>query len=270
MRKFNLAQGLLDNISVLLLVAVLAAFGLKDGAFLGSENLLKIAIEASPIAIAASGMAFVLIAAGIDLSVGAVMLVAAALAVQMPQSGFSAPLSVCAMLLVGACIGSVNGVLVGGFRVVPLMATLATAYAARGLGLWATETGGKLPVQFEQFATATVYGIPAPLLLAGSVAFLAQIVLSWTPFGRQLHAIGNNCDNARKAGLDVGQMVAAAYIVCAVCAAAAALVALPPMPLSPSSGSGFSKELAVLAAAVLGGSSVYGGKGQAFPGALVA
>src|SRR4051812_13541748 len=111
MRKLSLTQALLDNVSVLLLVGVLAIFGLKESTFLSAENLLKIAIEASPIAIAASGMVFVLIAAGIDLSVGATMLVAGALAMQMPQSGFSLPLTVCAILLVGACIGSVNGVL---------------------------------------------------------------------------------------------------------------------------------------------------------------
>jgi ribose transport system permease protein len=269
MRKGTLEQLALNNISVLLLGALIATFGALNPSYLEPTNLLDIAVQACPTAVAATGMSFVLIAAGIDLSVGAVMLVAAALAFQMPQSGFSFAITITAMLLIGACIGSVNGLLVGGFRAAPIVATLATCYATRALGTWAVESGGaRFPLQFTQFAAGTVYGIPMPLLITGAIILFAQVILSCTPFGRQLYAVGNNHDYARKAGLDPGQLITIAYIVSGIFAAAAAVLLLGQgSGVSPAFGSG--KEFAVITAALLGGASVYGGRGNVFPATLV-
>jgi ribose transport system permease protein len=259
----------LNNISLLLLGALIAIFGALNPSFLEASNLLNLAVQASPTAVAATGMSFVLIAAGIDLSVGAVMLVAAALALQMPQSGFSLAMTVGAMLLIGACIGSVNGLLIGGFRAAPVLATLATWYASRALGGWAVESGGgQFPLELTRFAAATVYGIPLSLLITGAIVICAQFILGCTAFGRQLYAVGNNHDYARKAGLDPGQLITIAYIVSGICAAAAAVLILAQgTAVSPSFGSG--KEFAVITAALLGGASVYGGRGNVFPATLV-
>jgi ribose/xylose/arabinose/galactoside ABC-type transport system permease subunit len=270
MRKNTLEQLALNNISVLLLGALIAIFGALNPSFLEATNLLNLAVQASPIAVAATGMTFVPIAAGVDLSVGAVMLVAAALAFQMPQSGFSFTMTIAAMLLIGACIGSVNGLLVGGFGATPILATLATWYASRALGSWAVESGagGQFPLQLTRFVAATVYGIPMPVLITGAIIIFAQVILSCTPFGRQLYAVGNNRDYARKAGLDSGRLITIAYIVSGTCAAAAAVLFLGRgTAVSPAFGSG--KEFAVITAALLSGASVYGGRGNVFPATLV-
>ena len=256
--------------SVALLLAVLAVFALLSPEFRRLETVTQILLQASSLVIVATGMTFVMITGGIDLSVGAVMFLGAALAGKLAL-GLNAPLAVIVpvLLAVGLVWGSALGLLVTRWRLVPFVVTLAALFIGRGLGLAITRTRAmNLPESFHDLATGSLFGVPIPIVLAALVVTLAQVVLHATPFGRQLFAAGEDAEKARKAGVAVRRVVAAAYVICGFTAALGGLVSLCQLgAVSPSFGEG--DEFLAIAAAVLGGTSLFGGRGSVIPGTLV-
>jgi ribose transport system permease protein len=237
---------------------------------------VNILVQSSSTVIVATGMTFVMLTAGIDLSVGAVMFLSAALAGHLVLGGWAegaGPIPVWAatllMLPLGVAFGSVNALLIARLRLMPFMVTLATLFVGRGLALRVTQTRAlNLPDEFLAIGSARVLGIPAPVLLSMLVVLIAQAVLARTPFGRQVYALGDNPEGARKAGLRADQLLASVYVISGLCAALGGIVSVAQLgAVSPTFGT--QREFAAIAAAVVGGTSLFGGRGTVFPGAFL-
>jgi ribose transport system permease protein len=173
------------------------------------------------------------------------------------------------MLVVGLLCGIVNAVLVTRLRLVAFIVTLATLYIGRGVGRWITQTRAiNLPDSFLALGTTQWLGVALPLWIAGVVVLVGQAVLSNTPFGRQLYAVGNNLVAAKKAGLGTNRLLASVYVVCGFCAGLGGILALAQLgSVSPKFGEFY--EFDAITAAVLGGTSLFGGRGKVFPGTVV-
>ena len=270
------AAALLRYAPVLLFAVVVLTFCVLSPGFRTPGTAKNILVQSSSVAIVATGMTFVLLTAGIDLSVGAIMFLAAAVAGRLVLGGappgargISVALAVSLIIPLGLLFGAVNAGLVAGLRMMPFVVTLATLFVGRGLALHVTQTRAlNLPPEFLAIGHSTVLGVPFPVLLLAAVLGTGQLVLSRTPFGRQLYALGNNPDAARKAGLPTTRLLAAVYIISGLCAALAGIVSVAQLgAVSPTFGS--QREFAAVAAAVLGGTSLFGGRGTVLPGALL-
>ena len=260
---------LLNNAPLLLFAAVFAVFGSASAKFLETQSLVNILIQSSAIGVVAIGMTFVLLTAGVDLAVGSVMFVAVAVAGKIIFRGQPLWLGFAAALGVGVISGALNAVFITRLRIIPFVATLAILFVGRGFGLWLTETRAmNMPEGITQLGVARLAGIPAPILAFALVSVVAHLVLTRTAFGRQIYAIGNDIEGARKAGIPVGRIVFLVYVISGACAALSGIVSLTQTgAVSPSFGK--EKEFAAIAAAVLGGTSLFGGRGSVFPGTIL-
>lgn len=260
---------LLRNTPVFLFLLVLALFGLLAPGFLAPPSLLNILIQASPTAIVAVGMTFVLLTAGVDLSVGATMYLVAAVGGKLVLGGTALPLVLAAMLGVGLLCGALNAAVITRLGLMAFIATLGTQYLERGFGLWLTETRAmNLPEAFTRLASLRPAGIPLPLLIFALLLLAAHLTLTRTAFGRQLYAVGQDAAGARKAGLPVRRLLAAAYVIAGGCAALGGMLSLAQVgSVAPTFGN--NKEFEAIAAAVLGGTSLFGGRGTVFPGTVL-
>lgn len=259
----------LDFAPFALFVAVLVVFAAQSDRFLTRENFTQILVQASATAVVGVGMTFVLLTAGVDLSVGAVMFVGAALAGKLALAGYPLALCLSVMLATGLLAGAINAFLITRLKLVAFIATLAMLYIGRGLGRWITQTRAmNLPDSFLALGSSKWLGLPVPLWIAGAVILIGQLVLSRTPFGRQLYAIGNNLEAARKAGLRTTRLLASVYIICGVCASLGGILALSQLgAVSPKFGEFY--EFDAITAAVLGGTSLFGGRGKILPGTVL-
>jgi len=272
MSRSRLLRGglaVLDQASVLLFGVVLLVFALLSPRFLTVDNLTNVLVQSSSVGVVAVGMTFVLLTAGVDLSVGAIMFVAAAVAGKCVLGGLSTPLVLVAMLLVGVVFGSVNALLVTRLRVIAFVATLGMLYVGRGFSLWLTETRAmNVQAEFLPINTTRLLGVPMPVWVFGAVLVVAHLVLSRTPYGRQLYAVGQDAVAARKAGVRVNWILASVYIISGWCAAVGAVLSLGQLgTVSPTFG--LNREFTAIAAAVLGGTSLFGGRGRVLPGTLL-
>jgi ribose transport system permease protein len=269
----RLTDLLLKNATTIIFVVVFVYFGLNAANFFSAENSLNIIKQASFVGIIAVGMTFVLLTAGIDLSVGSNMYVSAMTVgylLQLPalQGGFGVFAGIVVGLATGAIFGAINGLCVVFLRITPFLATLATMVAGHGLVTAITESFGlDYPEAFTSFGAANILGVPIPIVIFAIVVGAAHIVLTRTPFGRQLYAVGNDTEGARKAGIDTDRIVFTVYVISGVCAALSGVTLISLIGrLNQTFGVG--KEFDVITAAVLGGTSLFGGAGTAF-GAVV-
>ncbi len=260
---------LLNYATLILLALIVLTFSLLSPQFFSGQNLLNVLVQASSLGIIATGMTFVLLTAGIDLSVGSIMFLAGVVSAQMVVSGQPLWLAGLVVLLVGLVFGLVNAVLVFRVRIVPFIVTLATFYVGRGLGLFLSETRAiNLPESLLQIGSARLLGIPFPVLVLAGVVLAGHGVLTYTAFGRQIYAVGHSAEKARKAGLPVNRILLSVYLISGFCAALGGLVAIAQLgAVSPTFG--YQSEFVAIAAAVLGGASLFGGKGTVLPGTLV-
>ncbi len=254
---------------LVLFILILAIFGALAPKFIGVANLVNIGVQAAPAGIVAIGMTFVLLTAGVDLSVGAIMFVGAAVAGKMALNGAPLWLALTAMVGVGAGFGVVNALFITRLRVAAFIVTLALLFVGRGFALWLTQTRAmNLPDAFLQLGSARMAGMPLPLVLFGLVALLAQGVLGRTPFGRQVLAVGHNRESASQAGINTTYVLGAVYLLSGVCAALGGILALGQLgAVTPKFGENY--EFKAIAAAVLGGTSLFGGRGAVLPGTVL-
>lgn len=273
MTRARLIELLLRNVTILIFVALFLYFGLQAPRFLGLDSIANIVKQASFIGIIAVGMTFVLLTAGIDLSVGSNMYLSAmsaAYLMQVPalQNTWGVALALVAGLLTGTLFGAINAFCVVVLRITPFLVTLATLVAGRGLGTAITESFGlELPAPYLAFGASNLFGIPMPIVVFAIVVVAAHVVLSRTQFGRQIYAVGADAEAARKAGIAVDRIVFGVYVICGFCAAVGGVTLIALIGrLNQTFGVG--KEFDVITAAVLGGTSLFGGVGQAF-GAVI-
>lgn len=269
MTRARIILSILNGAWLILFGIVILTFSLLSPVFLTGDNGLNILVQASPTAILAVGMTFVLLTAGVDLSVGSVMYLAGLTAGLLGAHGVPLPAALGAALLVGLVCGAFNGLCVAWLRVIPFVVTLAVLHMGRGLGLLLSETKGvTLPESYQTFGAGKLLGIPGPLFIFLLVLLAGHVILQHTPFGRHLYAVGQDEEAARKAGINTRRLLFAVYVICGLCAAIGALVALTQTG-SVASRFGAGREFAAIAAAVLGGTSLFGGRGNVFPGTFL-
>jgi ribose transport system permease protein len=268
-RGIRWARALLAGAPYLALGVLFAVFGALAPAFFTASNLKHILIQSAPVAIVATGMTFVLLTAGIDLSVGAVMFVAAAILAKLVLAGVPIAAALCVVVVVGVLQGALNALFIVRLGVAPFIVTLATWHFGRGLGLWITQTRAiNLPGSILELGTGHVLGIPTPLVVLGMVLPAAHLLLTRTPFGRQVLAVGHDREAARRAGIRTGRVLAAVYMISGACAVIGGMVALGQLgSVSPTFGE--KRELEAIAVAVIGGTSLFGGRGNVLPGVLL-
>jgi ribose transport system permease protein len=260
---------LLRNTSLLLFIGVFLFFGLQAPRFFDLESISNIVKQAAFTGIVAAGMTFVLLTAGIDLSVGSNMYLSALFAgMLMQEPGFGVIPALIATLLAGALFGAINAFCIVKLKIAPFIVTLATLVAGRGLGTAITESHGvEYPRSFLEFGGSSFIGIPMPIIMFALVILAAYFVLVHTAFGRHVYAVGNNLEAAKKAGINTDRVIAMVYIICGACAALGGFILIAQIGrLTQPFAKG--NELDVIAAAVLGGTSLFGGVGSAF-GAVI-
>ncbi|MBD1204844.1 MAG: ABC transporter permease, partial [Rhodobacteraceae bacterium] len=171
-------------------------------------------------------------------------------------------------VLAGLAMGAINAVFIVWLRIIPFIVTLATMFLFRGFGTWLTSsTAFDFSDDLRAFGLSSLGGIPAPIIIFALLAVAAHLLLAHTTFGRQIYAFGNDPEAARKAGVDTRWVQAKVYVICSVCAAVSGFVMIAQIGRLDA-GFGEGREFDVIAAAVLGGASLFGGVGSAF-GAVV-
>jgi ribose transport system permease protein len=267
--RIRLSLTLLRSVPLLLLAGVFACFASLSGRFLDPQNLINILIQSASLGIVGAGMTFVLITGGIDLSVGSIMFLSAAIAGKMVLHGLPLSLALPMVLVAGLAFGLANAFFVSRFRILPFVVTLATLYAGRGLALYITETRAmNLPEELLRLGTGRALGLPLPIWVLGATLLAAQLTLTRTTFGRQVYAVGNHAEGARKAGIAASRVIVLVYAISGFCAALGGLVSVAQLgAVSPTFGN--QREFAAIAAAVLGGTSLFGGRGRVFPGTIL-
>jgi ribose transport system permease protein len=252
---------------------LILALSLLSPYFLSTANLLNVLRQVSINAILALGMTVVILKGGIDLSVGSLLALAGALAAGFALSGLPPPLAMGLGVGIAVALGTLQGLLVAYAGLPPFIVTLAGLTAFRGLTLVYTDgrpiTG--LPDPFLFLGNGTLLGIPVPVMVMLSFLLLTHLLLQNTALGRYLYAIGGNEEAARLSGVPVARIKVFAYAYSGLAAGLAALVLTGRLnSAQPTAGTGF--ELDAIAAAVVGGTSLAGGRGTAwgtFLGALI-
>ena len=244
------------------LLVMLAVLSASYAGFGTTANFRNIAVQASPLIISAVGMTFVILTSGIDLSVGSMFFLAAAVETSSALVGEPAVLVFPAVIATGLVMGLANGLAVGLTRVPALIVTLATMQVYRGAGGHITgQQDINVPASLRGIGTGAILGLPVPILLAAAVALAGGMAFARTGFGRHLQAVGSNRDAAVDAGLPVRRVVIGAYAVAGLLAGLGSLTETARLgAVQPSIGQGY--ELTVITAVVLGGTSLFGGRGS--------
>ncbi len=268
MNRKSLWLHLLNQAPVLLFSLVFVIFGLLSNRFFEAQNLVNILVQSSSIAVAAIGMTLVLLTAGVDLSVGSIMFVTVAVVGKLIFNEQPLFIAFGIGTLVGMAAGAINAILITRLKVIAFIATLAMLFVLRGFGLWLTNTRAmNMPDAVTALGASKVMSVPLPVLIMFVVAIVAHVFLRRTPWGRQIYAIGYDIEAARTAGIRVDLILFMVYVLCGICAAVSGLIALSQTG-AVSPGFGQQKEFSVIAAAVLGGTSLFGGRGNILPGTL--
>ncbi len=245
------------------LLAIAAFITFFAPRFATSRNLYLVSRQISFVAIVALGELFVILTAGIDLSVGSNVgfsgiMAGIALAAGIPPI-YALPLG----LLAGMAVGLFNGAMVAYVGITPFIVTLGMLSMARGmvLGFTKGEVITEIPDTFFFLAEGDFLGIPNPVIIMAVIAVIVHIVLTYTAFGRRIYAIGGNEEATALSGIDVKKIKMAVYGISGLLAAVSGVVLIGRFySAQPSSGRGW--ELDVIAAAVIGGTSLMGGVGS--------
>jgi simple sugar transport system permease protein len=237
-------------------------FGSMTTTFLTTGNILNVLRQAAPILVVAVAMTLVITTAGIDLSVGSQVALINALAAITIAAGVPWPITIVLMLAMGAVVGGVQGWFVSYQGIPAFIVTLAGLSILRGLALLLTE-GYSIPIRnvdgFLWLGRGTIGDIPVPAILSILVAIIGFVVMLRTRYGRRVVAVGSNMEAARRVGMPAKAILASVYVVSGVASAVAGLLIAARLGSgSANAGQGF--ELQVIAAVVLGGTSLMGGK----------
>ncbi|WZH35694.1 MAG: ABC transporter permease [Microbacterium enclense] len=266
----RLRQLALANVPIILLIVVFVIFSLWDPRFFDVQTLANVARSTAYIGIVAVGMTLVLMTAGIDLSVGSMLYLTAVIVGQVINAA-ALPVFVVPLIAigVGVVLGAVNGFAISFLRLVPFIVTLAMLTVFRGAGLGLSQSREvNYPDVITQLGAQPLLGIPLPVWVFALVVLVAHLVVTRTPFGRQLLATGEDRAAAERAGIPVRRVLFTVYVIAGALTGLAAFVAMTQLrTAAPGFGSG--DEFDAIAAAVLGGTSLFGGRGSVFPGTVV-
>ncbi|WP_405614092.1 substrate-binding domain-containing protein [Streptomyces sp. NBC_00076] len=260
----GLRRLLLDNGALTALIVLVIAMSALSGDFMTTDNLLNVGVQAAVTAILAFGVTFVIVSAGIDLSVGSVAaLSATVLAWSATSQGVPVAMAVVLSIATGIACGLVNGFLISYGKLPPFIATLAMLSVARGLSLVVSQGSPiALPGSVSHLGDTLGGWLPVPVLVMVVMGLITAFVLGRTYIGRSMYAIGGNEEAARLSGLRVKRQKLAIYAFSGLFAAAAGVVLAARLSSAqPQAAQGY--ELDAIAAVVIGGASLAGGTGKA-------
>lgn len=231
-------------------------------AFLSGGNISNVLRATGFTLITALGMTFILIAGGLDLSVGSILALGGVVAGLLMVGGTPLWLAILLAIVSGAIIGLINGVIIVKFKIPPLIMTLGMYYMARGAVYILTQGVPvyPLPDSFQAIEQGKILGIPSIVIIAGVLAIVAHFVLSRTTFGRKVYAVGGNTEAAHLSGIRIGKTNIAVYVLTGGLAALTGILMASRLA-SAQAGAGMGYELTVIAAVIIGGTSTFGGAG---------
>ena len=255
-------MGLVGVLVVLVVIGVITRPELYGDAGWVKNNVFTILQQASAIGVVTVGMTFVIIGGGIDLSVGAIIAIAGVWSTTVATQSYGAGGMIFTALVVGIVVGLVNGVLISYGRLVPFIATLAMMVAARGLAaqISGKQTQVSANATINGIATTKIAGIPLLVIILAVVVAAGWVLLNRTTFGRRTVAVGGNPEAARLAGINVRRHTVLLYALSGLCCGIAAIM-LTSQATSAQAAMANLYELDAIAAAIIGGTLLSGGRG---------
>ncbi|MEF1284415.1 ribose ABC transporter permease [Vibrio sp. M250220] len=266
-KKLFSKEWLIEQKSLIALLFLIVVVSFLNPNFFTVDNILNILRQTSVNAIIAVGMTLVILTAGIDLSVGSVLALCGAFAASLIAMEVPVLIAVPTALLAGAALGAISGVIIAKGKVQAFIATLVTMTLLRGVTMVYTD-GRPISTGFTDtadafawFGTGYALGIPVPVWLMMIVFAAAWYLLNHTRFGRYVYALGGNESATRLSGINVDRVKIGVYAICGLLAALAGIIVTSRLSSAqPTAGMGY--ELDAIAAVVLGGTSLMGGKGR--------
>lgn len=266
-KKLLSKEWLIEQKSLIALLFLVVVVSFLNPNFFTVDNLLNILRQTSVNAIIAVGMTLVILTAGIDLSVGSVLALCGAFAATLVAMEVPVLIAVPTALLAGATLGAISGIIIAKGKVQAFIATLVTMTLLRGVTMVYTD-GRPISTGFTDtadtfawFGTGYALGIPVPVWLVVVVFAGAWYLLNHTRFGRYVYAVGGNESATRLSGINVDRVKIGVYAICGLLAALAGIIVTSRLSSAqPTAGMGY--ELDAIAAVVLGGTSLMGGKGR--------
>ncbi|HDY7475970.1 TPA: ribose ABC transporter permease [Vibrio vulnificus] len=260
-------EWLIEQKSLIALLFLIVVVSFLNPNFFTVDNILNILRQTSVNAIIAVGMTLVILTAGIDLSVGSVLALCGAFAASLVAMEVPVLIAVPTALLAGATLGAISGIIIAKGKVQAFIATLVTMTLLRGVTMVYTD-GRPISTGFTDtadafawFGTGYALGIPVPVWLMVVVFAAAWYLLNHTRFGRYVYALGGNESATRLSGINVDKVKIGVYAICGLLAALAGIIVTSRLSSAqPTAGMGY--ELDAIAAVVLGGTSLMGGKGR--------
>ncbi|KGQ37453.1 ribose ABC transporter permease [Gallibacterium genomosp. 1] len=266
-KQFNLKEFLIEQRSIIALLVLIAIVSSISPNFFTIDNLLNILRQTSVNAIIAVGMTFVILTAGIDLSVGSILALTGAVAASLVNMEISIFVVIPLVLLFGTLLGGISGVIVAKGKVQAFIATLVTMTLLRGVTMVYTD-GRPISLgfsdvadQFSFLGTGYLLGILFPIWLMAIIFIVAWYLLKHTPIGRYIYALGGNEAATSLSGINVDKVKIFVYAVSGLLATVAGLIVTSRLS-SAQPTAGVSYELDAIAAVVVGGTSLMGGKGR--------
>ncbi|MFC5531288.1 ABC transporter permease [Cohnella yongneupensis] len=233
--------------------------------FLDIGNITNVLRQVSIVGILSLGMTFVIILGGIDLSVGSVLAFAGTV-IMAAQVTYELPIwvSIVLGLAAGALLGAINGLIITYGKITAFIATLAMMTIARSLALYYADAGAisGFDSTYSKIGNEYIAGIPIPVVIFGIIFLLSYIVLEKTVFGRHIYAVGGNLQAARLSAISVFKVTILSYIICGLTASIGAVIETSRLNSISTSSSGHMYELDAIAAVIIGGTSLSGGRGR--------
>lgn len=252
-----------ETILFIILICVMGTLAFYNDRFLTTANLLNQGRLMTEVGLIVVAMSFVIITGGIDLSVGSIVGLSAILVGVFWKAGLPLPLAAVLSVMVGVAGGFFNGYVITRFKVPPLIATLATLALYRGLaeGISQAQSVRGYPDWFQNLGQGNLFGVPVQLWLLAISSLVGVFILRFTPVGRMIYAIGNNEAAARYSGINVSKIKLWIYAGSGLLSGIAAIVFVARVSTTRSDmGTGL--ELDAITAVVLGGTSIFGGRGS--------
>lgn len=252
--------------TVLALIILMAVITIINSNFLTANNLLNLLLQVTSNALIAFGMTFVILTGGIDLSVGSILALSSALTAGLLGSGMPVTLAILISLILGCILGMMNGLLISYGKLAPFIVTLATMTIFRGATLVYTNgnpiTKGLSDTFLFQFlGQGYIVGIPFPVIIMFIVFIVLYVLLHKTAFGKSVYAIGGNEKAAYISGVKLNKVKIIIYSISGIMASISGLIITSRLS-SAQPTAGASYEMDAIAAVVLGGTSLSGGKGR--------
>ena len=266
-KNINIKELMVKYKSLIGLVLLITVVSILSPSFLSTKNIFNILRQTSVNAIIAAGMTFVILTGGIDLSVGSILAISGAICATLLASGQSIIVGVLAAIAIGALVGFLNGFIISKGKLQPFIATLATMTVLRGLTLVFTDGkpitlgSSDLAINFGKIGGGVIFGIPTPAIIMLVIFVLCAYILNNTKMGRYTYALGSNEEATKLSGLNTDKIKIWVYTISGILSAVAGIIITSRLySAQPTAGTGY--ELDAIAAVVLGGTSLTGGKGK--------